>query len=877
MKNKIVHLYSHTHWDQEWYFTSSRSRVYLFNHVKNVIRILNNNPDFPCYLLDAQSALLESYLQWAPEDKASLSRLIAEKRVLIGPWYTQTDQLVIHQESIVRNLYYGIEIAREHGGVMRLGYVPDSFGQGGNMPQIYRQFGINHALFWRGIADNTLHDCEFYWHGTNGDRVFTVQMPWGYHYGGLLDESPETMKAFLDKKMSPIEARSTRSHLLFPHGFDQAPVRENLPELVKQFNECDTQRHYVIDSPLNFVQTVENEVAGDAPQLHGELTEAKHSRIHKTIFSCRADLKQLNNEIEALVVNTLEPVLAISRSLGHDYPARITADIWKLMFFNAAHDSIGGCNSDETNQDVWFRYKQARDLATNLLEMHTRLISIRIPREHDYTFTVFNPLSWRSSPQLTFEAWLPGIPFTLCDATGQALPYVIEEERELTDYVLNQTIRLNPGHAWHKPEKVYRTRIRVNSSQLPALGYTRWYADFSCDGASKAVSDTARSIENAYYCITVEEDGLLTIVHKHTGKRYTRQMHFVDNGDDGDAYNYSPPREDMIISSRGCLINQRCQRSDLQQSLLLEYELNLPVDLIQRAKGEVTTAMRISVNVALQQDDLIRFEVDVDNTVLSHRLCVHFATDIMANMSYADQLFGVVERPVKYSEALSVWEQENWQEKPIAIEPMQSYVNLHDDEHGFTLHTNGVREYEIVGDSFDTISLTLFRTFGFMGKEKLLYRPGRASGETVVATPDAQLSGKRSFSFAWRMYRGSFDASQSASVSKAWLTTFPVWQDSDFLNGRLRFCLADVERCYPSDYSLFTLPCGPEDALASVVKCAERKPGYIVRFYNPTLASEVRIPSMDNACNVMLDEQTPMAEKGVLKPADVQTCYVGIE
>lgn len=177
MKEKVVHVYSHTHWDQEWYFTSSRSRIYLLNHVKNVLRVLENNPDFSCYLLDAQSALIESYLQWAPEDKDRLGALIAAKRLLTGPWYTQTDQLVIHQESVVRNLWYGMKIAKDTGGCMALGYVPDCFGQGGNMPQIYRQFGIHHALFWRGIADNTLHETEFCWQGDNGDTVFAVQMP----------------------------------------------------------------------------------------------------------------------------------------------------------------------------------------------------------------------------------------------------------------------------------------------------------------------------------------------------------------------------------------------------------------------------------------------------------------------------------------------------------------------------------------------------------------------------------------------------------------------------------------------------------------------------------------------------------------------------
>ena len=34
---------------------------------------------------------------------------------------------------------------------MNVGYVPDSFGQSGNMPQIYKEFGIDDTLFWRGV------------------------------------------------------------------------------------------------------------------------------------------------------------------------------------------------------------------------------------------------------------------------------------------------------------------------------------------------------------------------------------------------------------------------------------------------------------------------------------------------------------------------------------------------------------------------------------------------------------------------------------------------------------------------------------------------------------------------------------------------------
>ncbi len=133
----------------------------------------------------------------------------------------------------------------------------------------------------------------------------------------------------------------------------------------------------------------------DLPVIAGELTEGKHSRLHKSIFSTRADLKQANNQIENFLSNVLEPVLSISYSLGNRYPHNELAEIWKLMFENAAHDSIGGCNSDTTNRDVKHRYKLASDLATNLLDLNMRLISEKIRTKTTVPIYRFQPTSIR--------------------------------------------------------------------------------------------------------------------------------------------------------------------------------------------------------------------------------------------------------------------------------------------------------------------------------------------------------------------------------------------------------------------------------------------------------------------------------------------------
>lgn len=170
-----------------------------------------------------------------------------------------------------------------------------------------------------------------------------------------------------------------------------------MPELVAKFNELDSTREYQIASPETFFADLEKDVT-DLPVIAGELTEGKHSRLHKSIFSTRADLKQANNQIENFLSNVLEPVLSISYSLGNRYPHNELAEIWKLMFENAAHDSIGGCNSDTTNRDVKHRYKLASDLATNLLDLNMRLISEKSNKDNRSNLpfsTHFHTKKWR--------------------------------------------------------------------------------------------------------------------------------------------------------------------------------------------------------------------------------------------------------------------------------------------------------------------------------------------------------------------------------------------------------------------------------------------------------------------------------------------------
>ena len=847
MKRKI-HVIPHSHWDREWYFTTSRSKVYLMKDLGDVLNTLENDPEFKYFMVDAQGSLLDDYIKWRPQDKERISKLVNDGRLVIGPWYTQTDQLVISGESIVRNMYYGMKRCESFGKYMNVGYVPDSFGQSGNMPQIYRQFGIEDTLFWRGVSDDMVKHTDYNWRGDDGSVVFTTQIPFGYYIGGNIPEEPEENEEFWQKEcLEKAGGRSATRHIYFPNGFDQAPVRTNLPQLVKERNEKDPENEYVISCIEDYIKDVKSENP-ELEEVQGELVIAKHMRIHKSIFSSRSDLKVMNTQIQNYVTNVMEPLLTISYNLGNEYPHEAVAEIWKLLFENAAHDSIGSCISDTANEDVYVRYKQARDIAVNLVELHSRLIATNVKNDADMTFTAINTLPQKRKDTVIVKTYVPGGKFAIIDEKGNDVDYTIIKSRDLTYYVLSQTIMLDPSRKFYVPDQVLEVTMAIKANDVPALGYVQYSIDTQKD-SHKETADK-KVLENKYYTIEVEENGSLTIVDKANNVTYKNQGILVENGDDGDSFNYSPPRKDMEVFSNESKCTVKISGSDIYDQAEIHFDMVVPADLDERAEGKVSVTMLVDMTVALRKDSkVIDFNVKVDNKGLSHRLCVLFDSQIVSAFNYADQQFGLIKRPNYYEKEMKLYmesmnnktekkagiqelanwanDQSTWQEPPISIEPTQSYVSLTDGKTGIAVIPQGVREYEVLDDS--KIRLTLFRTYGFMGKENLIYRPGRASGERIIETPSAQLLKEMEFNFGFTSYAGDINDSDIDTLAKQYNTNLEVYTYAEFLNGRLIFSQREIEGQNAKIHSLFETE---GNLVVSSVKKAEEDDGYIIRLYN---------------------------------------------
>lgn len=855
---KKVHVIPHTHWDREWYFTTSRSKVYLMKDMKDILEVLENNREMK-YLLDAQASLLDDYLKWNPSDEERIRKLVQEKQLFIGPWYTQSDLMLISGESIVRNLYYGIKRCKDFGDYMNVGYVPDSFGQSGNMPQIYNEFGIKDTIFMRGINDQNAPKSDLIWKGDDGSDVFAVQfLKGGYFAGNFIPEEEPQSSMFWDSMvLKGIGSVATTNNLLVPNGMDQMPIRKNLNEILKRRNKEDKENTYFISSAEEYIQSVKEE----NPKLvtiEGELTVGKNQRVHKTIYSSRSDIKVKMTEIQNYITNVAEPLCLIVSQYGIEYPHKVFEQVWKLLFENAAHDSAGSCVSDKVNKDICHRYFEAEEILTNLVELYSRLLAMAINIDHDNLYlTCINTLPFERKESVSCHMIVPDENFVIKDLMGNEIPYSIVSEKQSADYIVNNYFPLNPSAMNKKWDKMVEMDIVLYRENILPFGYDVLKIETVENASTNYIMNTCDTLDNEYYKIQINQNGSLTVTEKESGMIYENQAILMENGDDGDSFNYSPAKNDMIIYSTDFIPIIKVYGSELIQKAEISYKMIVPADLEERTKGNADVEMPVRIEVGLRKGSpVIDISIIVDNKGKSHRLSILFDSKLTTSFNYADQQFGCIRRDNihkedmrQYYEALEASNIKNakgsqnlaeelynadkkkvaWHELPISIEPTQSYVALSNDGHTVALIPKGVREYEIMGDKGNLIRITLFRTYSTMGKSNLLYRPGRASGETRIPTPDAELLKEMEFSLGAVYISKSFNESNIGMIAKEYNTPVQMYEFGEVFNSRVNFVLPYPDYKLPESNWLFK---SKKNLCLSAIKKAEDKNGFIIRLYN---------------------------------------------
>lgn len=845
---KKVHIVPHMHWDREWYFSTEESRILLVNNMKEIMDMLENNPDYPYFVMDGQTAILEDYLAVKPQDKERIKKLVEEGKLIIGPWYTQTDEMVVGGESIVRNLLYGIKDCGEFGDYMKIGYLPDSFGQSAQMPQILNGFDIKHSMFWRGCSERKgTGKTEFNWTSDDGSEVVVQMLPLGYAIGKYLPTDIDALKKRMEKYFPVLERGATTEHEILPNGHDQMPVQKNIFDVIEKLKELYPDREFFLSRYENIFEELEKESNRDT--ISGEFLDGKYMRVHRSIFSTRMDIKAANARIESKITNILEPLASIAYSLGFEYHHGLIELIWKEIMKNHAHDSIGCCCSDKVHKEIMNRFLLAEEKVDRLIEFYKRKITDAISCEKALDkLTIFNLMPYEREEIIRAQIITKMKSFEMVNDEGIKLDFQVIHKEEIDAGLIDRQI-VHYGN--YDPFMIYTIEFK---DVVPAMGYKTYLikeSEFMIEKEYEAVN----KIDNDFYEIEVNENGTLKILDKKINKTFDNVLLMENGGDEGDEYDFSPLVDEKLIFNTHVKAEYSIKKNKFNNEIKISYRLDVPKNIESRKNNNIDgyVDFNISINVP---NDKARIDIvfDIDNQACDHRIRTYIPTNIASKFSVSDNQFGYIKRDV-YDEAMDVWEKEGWDERPDSIYPMLTFVGLSDDKHGVAVLTNSTREFEIVGEKFDTIAITLFRSVGFLGKEEMIRRPGRPSG-IKLPTPDSQLIGNIIIDFAIATHEKSTLEANVANMAKQYLTPMVTYNKMPYNAMKLN----DSEVSTPYSYSL--LKQCDENLVLSVIKKAEKEEGLIIRMYNPN--------EYEESTNLLFDRSIKEAVKANLNERKIE-------
>ncbi|AIY78883.1 glycoside hydrolase family 38 C-terminal domain-containing protein [Clostridium cagae] len=839
MIKKKVYVVPHSHWDREWYFSIEDSNVLLSENIPYLMDVLEGDKEFSSYTFDAQLSIVEEYLKLYPEDRERIEKLIKDKRIFVGPWYTQTDSLLVNKESIVRNLLYGTRLGDKYGNSMKIGYLPDIFGQNQYLPSILKGFDIEDSVLQRGIYTEELNgNLNFTWTSPDGEKVNANNIFLGYGPGKFLDYDDKYIEEKLFPMLEKLEGLNKDSNnILLPAGGDQVLVRKRFPDIVKELNEKQDKYEFILSDYEEFMKdTWKNKKFEN--EINGELIACQKSRIHNTIKSQRYDIKKGNYDVENKILYILEPLATIGKSLGLKYPTPWIDTMWKLLFDVHAHDSIGGCNSDETNKEIINRIEKVDRIASDLINIIKKQITNAVSKklEKDNIILIFNTKIKNSRENVKTVIFTNTNAFEVTNLNGEKVEFSLIKSEYLSGG--KQVVVTAEGEKEIELPGYYRSEIVIKNMALPAIGYkTLLINEVEKMQEDILMVQSSNHIENEVFKVEVEA-GVISILNKANGEKSINALYFEEDEDTGDSYDFSPT-EDGKVS----VINEfevlEVKKSKAIQVMKLHHK---------KGEREIETVIELRLG-----EEFIRVNHKINNTIENHRVRVVLNTGINSKSSLSDEGYSLIERSNE-NKYINTWREKGFAEAPVSIYALENMVSLKEEDKLYTVMAKGIKEYEVLEDS--KIALTLFRSVGLLGRDNLLWRPGRASGinNKVVYTKDAQMLKEMSFEYAITFGKVESDfENKSFNTLDKYLDRYTSYQlqKLNLFEERVeRFEVPLNLKNVDEEYSLFSID--NKYAIQTVLKESYEKDGFILRLFNPG-EKEIKVNlTKENGKNIFL-------------------------
>lgn len=643
MKKFVV--ISHTHWDREWYMPFQQFRLRLVDLIDRLIDIVQKDESY-IFHLDAQTIVLEDYLELRPDNKQLLKELISAGNLRVGPWYLQNDFYLTAGEATIRNLQIGTAIAEEFGKCSKVGYAPDQFGNVSQLPQILKGFGIDSFVFGRGYTQFETVDgvrrpkalpTEFIWQGTDGTEAIAIHLKHWYNNAQRIPGELELAQLLLDINEQCFEGLNASPYVLLMNGVDHLEAQDDVNEIIAALNE---KGYDIAQKSLDeYIECVQNAVAGKQLYKHvGALNYGEDYSLLKGCWSSRIYLKKANVEAEGLIINKLQPLYAYLENSGFKgvYPVHELNYLWKSLLKNHPHDSICGCSVDAVHSHMEDRYNSIQELGQPLLERGMKLLALHSPHpmadDKNYSVTVFN--CTEKTQTAVVEATLNFTEavedFAIYDAEGKPVEYEVADKFN-RPYDVFSPLNL-PGIL-----DVNTYVIRFIVKNLPSYSSTV-YAVVLGEKGAQICNKCPESLENGKYRISVE-GGELVIEDKQTGEKYLSPIMIEDCIDRGDAYVYrkAPEAGAVIKPAKLSVVGGALKQT---MKLDFEYQTACGYDFERLCPMAETVTEKISCTLSVSEcSDTIVLEYSIDNKAKDHRIRLLIDSGLEGGVIATDSAF----------------------------------------------------------------------------------------------------------------------------------------------------------------------------------------------------------------------------------------------
>ncbi|XEC93043.1 alpha-mannosidase [Paenibacillus tarimensis] len=859
---RTAHLIAHTHWDREWYMPYEKHHVRLVQLMDTLLDTLDKDAEFNNFFLDGQTIIIEDYVQIRPERQGQLEKYIREGRIHIGPWYILQDAFLTSSEANLRNLQIGHKDAKRYGGVSKIGYFPDTFGNIGQAPQILKQAGIDNAVFGRGVKptgfNNEVADAkyessfsELIWQGPDGSSVLGILFANWYCNGMEVPQDTEEALRYWEQKLSDAEKYASTSHLLFMNGCDHQPVQTDLSEALCTARKLFPETEFVHSNFADYIEAVKRSDGRGRTVVKGELRSQRTDGWSTLVntASARVYLKQMNQAGQALLEKAAEPLASIAALVtGRPYPQHLFTYAWKTLMQNHPHDSICGCSVDEVHREMVSRFERSSHVAETIVEDSMKAIADAVDtsgfekRGQDaIPFVVFNTTGWERNGivEIRLDAariyFREGVPQEemlrrmkeidisgrmLIDAYGATIPCEVEDLGVRFGYDL-------PDDRFRQPYWCRRVAIRLEAVNVPALGlkafaWVKNASEAASAGSSSSLLQGGRVMENGILRVEITDDGSLSALHKPSGRTYRNLCVYENTGDIGNEYMYKQPDGETPLTTEGLAANIRIvEDTPFRASVEITHEWEIPASadaLFELEKREAVyfparKSQRVSETVPLTIKTVvsltrygkgIEIETSFNNQAKDHRIRALFPTDLQSRVHEADAIFEIA---VRDNEPAPEWT------NPSNCQHQQAFVNVSETASGgagasggLTIANLGLNEYEILNDGRNTIAVTLLRSVSELGDWG------------VFPTPEAQCLGEHKTRLEIIPHSGS--GIQSGAYAEAYQFQVP-WTS----------CQTDLHGgTIPPVYS--SLAWEGSGLAFSSMKLSEETGDMVVRWYN---------------------------------------------